>query len=211
MNPATTFPETKGNPFRLRRPDPDRVGVAASILCALHCAATPFLFLFAPAFGKVWAHPASHWLVALFVVPLAALMLRSGFRRHHRRWIVACGVIGISLVVAGAAIPYTGLGTAHTASHADPETTDHSPADTSAAEEDFVYVVGEEDESEAESEACADSCCPSLGTDADGNLTLHLPLASIVTTLGGLALIVTHLGNLCCCRVCESKTAASFP
>jgi hypothetical protein len=210
MNSATIFSETTGKPSRLRRPNPDRIGVAASILCAVHCAVTPILFLFAPAFGKVWAHPASHWLVALFVVPLAVVMLRSGFRRHRRPWIVACGVIGIFLVVAGAAIPYTGLGKANEASDVNHETTPHTPADSSAAEEEFVYVVEEEDESEAEAPACADSCCPSLGKDADGNLKLHLPLASIVTTLGGLALIATHLGNLACCRRCGTKAEAAL-
>ena len=194
MNSATIFSETTGKPSRLRRPNPDRIGVAASILCAVHCAVTPILFLFAPAFGKVWAHPASHWLVALFVVPLAVVMLRSGFRRHRRPWIVACGVIGIFLVVAGAAIPYTGLGKANEASDVNHETTPHTPAD----------------ESEAEAPACADLCCPSLGKDADGNLKLHLPLASIVTTLGGLALIATHLGNLACCRRCGAKAEAAL-
>lgn len=210
MNAATTFSETTGSPFRLRRPNPDRIGVAASILCAIHCAVTPILFIFAPAFGKIWAHPASHWLVALFVVPLAAVMLRSGFRHHRRPWIVACGVIGMSLVVAGAAIPYTGLGKANEASEANHVTTPHTPADSSVTEKEFVYVVGEEDESKTEAPACADSCCPSLGKDADGNLKLNLPIASFVTTLGGLALIAAHLGNLACCRSCGAKAEAAM-
>ena len=43
-----------------------------------------------------------------------------------------------------------------------------------------------------------DLCCPTLQASADGGWKLHIPLASILTTLGGLSLIVTHLGNLCC-------------
>jgi hypothetical protein len=38
---------------------------------------------------------------------------------------------------------------------------------------------------------------------------LYIPLASIVTTLGGIALIATHLGNICHfrrCRDCELHT-----
>ncbi len=209
MNPSSVLPETLAKLPRFQRPDPDRIGVVASILCAIHCAVTPFLLLFAPAFGKVWSHPASHWLVALLVVPLAAVMVRQGFRRHRRVWILGSGVLGISLVVAGAAIPYLGPGnTAET-----PESTDqgalHDSADPSAEEEEFVYVVGEEEEEEEPGEAapapCADACCPSLATDENGKLRLHLPLASLVTTLGGLALIATHLGNLCCCRNCKMK------
>lgn len=51
----------------------DRIGVFASVLCAIHCVATPFLLLLFPTFGKVWSHPASHWGMALVVVPIAAL------------------------------------------------------------------------------------------------------------------------------------------
>jgi hypothetical protein len=211
MNPMTTFPASAEKLHRIPSPNPDRVGVAASILCAIHCAATPFLFLFAPAFAKVWAHPASHWLVALLVVPLAAVMLRSGFRRHRRPSIVACGMLGIFLVVAGAAIPYTGLGDAGGAPESGRGAIPHAPTDSSAEVEEFVYVVGEEEESGADAPECADACCPTLGTDADGNLELHLPLASIVTTLGGLALIATHLGNLCCRRECGARAAAPMP
>ena len=45
---------------------------------------------------------------------------------------------------------------------------------------------------------CVNSCCPLIETGADGAWRIHIPLASILTTLGGLSLIVTHLGNLCC-------------
>jgi hypothetical protein len=212
MNPSLALVEESGNsPSVWRwRQHPDRLGVAASILCAIHCAATPFLFLLAPAFGRVWAHPASHWLVALLVVPLAAVMLHRGFRRHRRTWIVACGMLGILLVVAGAAIPYTSLGRDGTAPASEEEATPHAQAESPAAEEEFVYVVGQDDLDEgAETHAaCPGACCPTLGTDADGNFKLHIPLASIVTTLGGLALIATHLGNLCCCRGCGAGSAA---
>ena len=88
--------------------EPDRVGVFASVLCAIHCALTPILLLMLPTFGRVWSHPASHWGMALFVVPVAAFTLTRGFRRHQRRWVVGVGVSGITLVVAGAAVPYIG-------------------------------------------------------------------------------------------------------
>jgi hypothetical protein len=208
MNPSLTLVEESGKGRSLWRRHPDRLGVAASILCAIHCAVTPFLFLLAPAFGKVWAHPASHWLVALLVVPLAAVMLHRGFRRHRRTWIVACGMLGIFLVMAGAAIPYTSLGKEGGSSMCEEGATPHAPADSTPEEEEFVYVVGEEEEDAEDTPTCADACCPTLGTDADGNFQLRIPLASIVTTLGGLALIATHLGNLCCCRGCGVGSAA---
>ena len=83
----------------------DRVGVIASVLCAIHCAATPVILLFLPVFGKVWSHPASHWLMALLVVPLAGVTVATGFKRHRRKWIIASGVLGIVFVLVGAAAP----------------------------------------------------------------------------------------------------------
>ncbi len=86
--------------------NPDRVGVWASILCAIHCAATPVLLLLLPTFGKAWSHPASHWGMALIVVPIAGLMMTKGFQKHRRKWILLSGSLGIVLVLVGAVLPY---------------------------------------------------------------------------------------------------------
>jgi hypothetical protein len=195
-------------PFFRWRPNPDRIGVTASVLCAIHCAVTPVFFLLAPSFGRVWAHPASHWLVALLVVPLAAVALLAGFRRHGRRWILGAGILGMSLVIAGAAIPYLESGEeaapaeAHAASAGEPSGI--------TAETEFVYVVGEEEDDVASEATCPDACCPTLTVDEQGNRRLQIPLASIVTTFGGLALILTHLGNLRCCRTCRNQRWATL-
>lgn len=55
---------------------------------------------------------------------------------------------------------------------------------------------------------CVDSCCPSLVVQADGSKSLHIPLASILTTIGGIFLIVTHIGNLCQCACCQKDDEA---
>jgi len=192
---STTF-SGHSAPLRI---DPDRLGVVASVLCAVHCAVTPLFLLFAPSFGRVWSHPASHWIVAVLVVPLASIMVVRGFRQHRQKWVVACGIVGVGLVLVGAAIPYL-------------EDRGHVTSSESASEEDFVYVVGEEEgtaDEPAEAGHCADSCCPSIVTKADGGIGLHIPAASIVTTLGGLALIVTHLGNLCGCAACGKRSSTA--
>ncbi|MFK7788014.1 MAG: MerC family mercury resistance protein, partial [Phycisphaeraceae bacterium] len=46
----------------------DRLGIGASLLCAIHCLAAPFLLLLLPAAGSIWSHPAVHWILALLVV-----------------------------------------------------------------------------------------------------------------------------------------------
>jgi len=89
----------------------DRIGVIASILCAIHCALTPVLLIAMPAFGKAWAHPATHWGMALVVIPIAILMLVKGYRKHRKKWVVGVGSLGILFIIVGAILPYTEIGT----------------------------------------------------------------------------------------------------
>ncbi|MEM0895461.1 MAG: MerC domain-containing protein [Verrucomicrobiota bacterium] len=165
--------EASPNVRSIQPPDFDIAGVGLAVLCAIHCAVTPVLLIFAPAFGKIWSHPASHWLVALFVVPLAIATMRQGYRKHRKKWILACGTLGVALVLVGSAVPYLEKGSLIA-----------SP-------------------SPGEEAVCTDSCCPSIHETADGDSRLHIPLASIVTTLGGFALIATHVGNLRACPDCR--------
>ncbi len=171
--------------------NPDRVGVFASILCAIHCAVTPIILLLLPAFGKIWAHPASHWGMAIFVVPIAAIMMTKGYQRHGRRWVLAIGSAGILLVLAGAATPYF-------------ENSSILSSSTAESETCTLEQTNEPIDSETQTkESCHQSCCPSLVAQEGGGFQLHFPLASIITTIGGLLLIATHIGNLCRCSCCK--------
>ncbi len=190
MQAASTlesFPQRK-------RINADRVGVIASTLCAIHCAVTPFLLILLPTFGKIWSHPATHWGMALFVVPIAVAMMTAGYRKHRRKWIVAIGSLGVALVIAGAAVPYLKSSSSPSAEAATP-----TPAASSTETETCSTETGHEEHEEH------DSCCPSLTTDAEGNTKLTFPASSIITTLGGIALIITHIGNLCTCAACGRR------
>jgi hypothetical protein len=103
MNTSTTATVPASPSLTLEKVD--RVGVAASVLCAIHCAIAPILLIALPTFGKIWAHPASHILVALFVVPIAAFSIRRGYQTHGRRWVAVMATIGILFVLIGAALP----------------------------------------------------------------------------------------------------------
>lgn len=178
---------------RFQLPNADRVGVAASVLCAIHCGLAPVLLLALPAFGKIWAHPASHALVAILIVPLAILSIRKGYQKHGRRWVVMFAGIGISSVLIGAVLP------AFT-----------SKSVTPVSSQENLVATGSEDECEAcescetcEASAtttttvgCVDNCCPSAQISETGEVSLHIPPAAIVTTLGGVFLIIAHIGNL---------------
>ena len=94
----------------------DRIGIFASILCAIHCALTPVLLLMIPTFGKMWAHPATHWGMAIVVIPIAVFMMLKGFREHGKKWVLGVGSLGVLFIIVGAILPYSELGAA-------PETT----------------------------------------------------------------------------------------
>lgn len=61
----------------------DRVGATASFLCALHCAALPFVLALLPALGLSFLadHSFERWFIACATV-LALTMLIRGYRRH---------------------------------------------------------------------------------------------------------------------------------
>jgi len=88
----------------------DRVGILASILCAIHCALTPVFLILLPTFGKAWAHPSNHWGMALIVIPIAIFMMRKGYNKHGRKWVIIAGVAGISFIIVGAILPYVEAG-----------------------------------------------------------------------------------------------------
>lgn len=161
----------------------DKVGSWASSLCALHCLLSPLVFLAMPAFAKFWAHPASHALMALLVVPLALTVVLQGYRKHHRKWVLSAAIIGIVCILTGSTLPYVGDGSSS------------------------ANIVAAAENSEAEG-ACLE-CCPAVVTDEDGSSQLHLPPAGMATIIGSGFLIVAHLGNRRRCIKCTDSPPSS--
>jgi hypothetical protein len=84
----------------------DRVGFAASLLCAIHCATLPLLLAAAPALGLElggWVDVDQAIVVFATVLGLSTLSL--GWRRHRafHAWLLL--VPGLALVWAGAFSP----------------------------------------------------------------------------------------------------------
>ncbi|TWU54758.1 MerC mercury resistance protein [Rubripirellula tenax] len=180
----------------------DWFGIVASIGCAIHCAAMPFVISFLPALGLSFlADAAFHrWMaLACFVIALAAFV--PGFRQH-RRWMPAgIAVVGISLITF-AAFGFAG---------------------------DCCAACELPDSSSVSAAVCTDACCELCATDAvteqqspDVSTAgiamasfmspeLLVRLAPWITPLGGLLLVSAHLLNRrygCLCGCCEAKPSA---
>jgi peptidoglycan/LPS O-acetylase OafA/YrhL len=94
----------------------DRFGATASFLCAIHCAAMPFVIALLPVLGLSFL--ADHRFEAGFVgfaCVLATLALVSGYRRHHRRLPLMLAVPGLLLLVAGVTVLHEGSLLVHSA------------------------------------------------------------------------------------------------
>lgn len=86
----------------------DRLGVWASAACAVHCLVAPALFIAVPAFASVWAHPASHAVIATLVLPLAVTVLTRGYRVHGGKLVAGAAAVGIACIAVGCVLPYLG-------------------------------------------------------------------------------------------------------
>jgi len=223
-------------------PDADRMGVIASILCAIHCGVAPILLLLLPTFGKIWAHPASHALVAIFIVPLAVYSIRKGYKKHQRRKVVVFAGVGIFFVLVGTVLPAvteksviptgksdeilvnSGGNKQEACESTTCEAVECESATCESAESETTICESEVCESEAcesiaggesavieqassggAAETCVDNCCPSAQISETGEISIHVPPAAIVTTLGGVFLIIAHVFNLMGCKNCEDK------
>lgn len=157
----------------------DRLGVIASVGCAIHCAAMPFVIGFLPMLGLSFlADPAFHkWMVAICLA-LALLAFLPGWRRHQRLVPAVIGSVGLSLIsFAAFAGPEDCCPSAACSSkQADPATQlvaygepEGSAACCAGAAASMPIVAA------ADSSVCTKSCCadaapqPTIALAADGS------------------------------------------
>ena len=81
----------------------DRLGVAASVLCILHCVATPALIVFLPLLAL--NEEAIHGGLAVALAAVSLLAFLPGYGRHGRAGILIVPLIGLALIGAAAAAP----------------------------------------------------------------------------------------------------------
>jgi hypothetical protein len=81
----------------------DRLGIALSTGCMLHCLLPPLLVM-VPSAAVLHATTETyvHWLLLGIALPVSGLSLLNGARRHGRRWVLGMGTAGLTLLLLGA-------------------------------------------------------------------------------------------------------------
>lgn len=81
----------------------DAIGFSASMLCAVHCAATPLLLSALPLFGASFlAHPRLEMAMIVCSLVFGIAVLTHGYLRHHRQ-ARALICLGFGVVLLGLA------------------------------------------------------------------------------------------------------------
>ncbi len=85
----------------------DFIGFSASLLCAIHCLALPFLLSLVPLAGSHFMH--NHWFeyaIILLSLVVASYALIHGYRKHHHNLLPLIMVTtGFILIAAGHLLP----------------------------------------------------------------------------------------------------------
>ena len=81
----------------------DRAAVLLSGLCLLHCLAVPFAIIFGPLLSQwlVNSETQVHWLLLALALPISAVALARGYRRHHSVLTLLLGGVGLTLMFIG--------------------------------------------------------------------------------------------------------------
>lgn len=131
----------------------DKLGIAASVGCAVHCAATPILLAFLPALKLTeWmASPEFHQVAAIVCGGLVAISIWPAFRRYRDYRVLGLSTAGLSLIMAAAFFLPD-----HCCSHG--SVSDSQPAGSlnSAGQ---IHLVSASSMAPNSSADCKDSCC----------------------------------------------------
>ena len=170
----------------------DGLGMLASVGCAIHCAAMPFVIAYLPALGQSFlAGELFHQAMAIacFVIALSAFL--PGLRKHGSFKPLLIGGVGVSMLSVAA------FGWAGECCPSCEE-----PARPNVAVSEEACCPDCESPSEAE---CVEPTPSASGSKTSGILGAFLPW---ITPLGGITLVFAHIANhrLGCANGCCPDT-----
>ncbi|EAW28255.1 hypothetical protein ATW7_16044 [Alteromonadales bacterium TW-7] len=78
----------------------DRLAIGLSVLCTVHCFATPILLSLLPSIGALELNSEQfHFWILVAVTPTSLLALSLGCKKHKRLRYISFGVVGITLML----------------------------------------------------------------------------------------------------------------
>lgn len=78
----------------------DRLAIGLSVLCTVHCFATPILLSLLPSIGALELNSEQfHFWILVAVIPTSLLALSLGCKKHRRLRYISFGVVGITLML----------------------------------------------------------------------------------------------------------------
>ena len=179
---------------------PDWLGLLASIGCAIHCAAMPFVIAFLPMLGLSFlADEAFHKVMVIVCTVLAASAFIPGWRKHGKLLPIGIGAAGLCLITV-AAFALEGECCA---------SCEKSPTQVATANDTTQDSGMSAPETGSTCNDC--ECCKSesVVTDPQPEQSSSFPFLYLVTPLGGVLLVTAHLVNRgfsCRCGCCETPT-----
>lgn len=186
----------------------DWLGIVASVGCAIHCAAMPFVIAYLPALGLSFlADEAFHkWMfVVCMGIGLAAFF--PGWKLHRRLAPIAIATVGLALIGAAA---FGFAGECCAACEVDAVASDTESTETCACCEESCCAE-EQDQATVDSNELAGTPVNEEVTAVAQasliNTSFLVPYAPWITPIGGLILIAAHLMNRrygCRCGCCPS-------
>jgi hypothetical protein len=89
----------------------NKIAISLSVLCAIHCFATPMLMVFLPSLASFLIEPELlHMWLAVGVLPISVFALTLGCKKHRKLQVLALGFIGLAFMLTAVASGALGLG-----------------------------------------------------------------------------------------------------
>ncbi|KPZ65360.1 MerC mercury resistance protein [Pseudoalteromonas sp. P1-16-1b] len=86
--------------MKLTQTTADKLAIGLSLMCTVHCFATPVILALLPSFAvlQINAEQFHLWVLAV-VLPTSILALSLGCKKHKRTRYMACGVVGLACLI----------------------------------------------------------------------------------------------------------------
>lgn len=86
--------------MKLTQTTADKFAIGLSLMCTVHCFATPVILALLPSFAVLQINGEQfHLWVLAVVLPTSLLALSLGCKKHKRTRYMACGVVGLAFLI----------------------------------------------------------------------------------------------------------------